>query len=231
MDFFTALATIRKEFPQLDENELRSAMDSEIAAEEKRLTGRGVYARAVESAQGRIVEWLKTGDEYRLDLTFDGMAKFVSSHRPACVWAVLRCKASSPALTKRLSWRTKQDQFFHSFGCGQTHVIHFAGNCESCGRSVYSHGCVGDNPCGDVIEASPDPRGGIPAEHCLNLYHAREYSLKGRDIVTCATCAADGDRYRAIMAQAKHKGVWTRPEVTGYLCGVCGELVGLEKNS
>ena len=140
MNFFTALATIRKEFPHLDESELRSAMDSEIASEEKRLTGRGVYARAVESAQIRIVEWLKTGNEYQIDFTADGLAKFVSSHRPACVWAVLRCKASSPTLTKRLSWRTKNPQFFQSFGCGQTHIIRFAGNCESCGRSVYSHG-------------------------------------------------------------------------------------------
>ena len=102
MDFFTALATIRKEFPQLDESELRSAMDSEVESEEKRLTGqrvRGKYARAVESARFRIVEWLKTGDEYAVDLaSIDSLAKFVSSHRPACVWAVLRSKQMQGAV-------------------------------------------------------------------------------------------------------------------------------------
>ena len=41
--------------------------------------------------------------------------------------------------------------------------------------------------------------------------------------MTCAVCADDGDRYLALMAQAKHKGTWTRPEVIGYLCGVCGK--------
>jgi hypothetical protein len=138
-------------------------------------------------------------------------------------WPSWRARKTQPTLTKRLSWRTRQDQFFQSAGCGQTHVIHFAGNCESCGRSVYSHGCAGARPCGDVIEASPDPRGVIPAEHCLKLYHANEYGLKGRDLITCATCADDGDHYRALMAQAKHKGTWTRPEVIGYLCGLCGK--------
>jgi hypothetical protein len=216
MDFFTALTTIRKEFPHIDESELRSAMDSEVAAEEKRLTGQRKYARAVESTQYRITEWLKTGNEYQVDLTFDGMAKFVSSHRPACVWAVLRCKAitpPAPTLTKRLSWRTKQDQFFQSSGCGQVHVIHYAGACESCGRSVYSHGCQGAKPCGDLVTDSPDPRGIIPPEHCLNIYHASEYSLTGRDLVTCASCADDGERYHTLMARTKSSGIWTKPEV------------------
>jgi hypothetical protein len=99
MDFFTALATIRKEFPHLDESELRSAMDSEVEAEEKRLTSqriRGKYARAVESAQFRITEWLKTGHEYGVDLnSVNSLAKFVASHRPAYVWAVLRSKERS----------------------------------------------------------------------------------------------------------------------------------------
>ena len=134
-----------------------------------------------------------------------------------------REEAKPPTLTKRLSWRTKNPQFFQSFGCGQVHVIHFAGTCESCGRSVYSHGCQGAKPCGDLVTDSPDPRGIIPAEHCLNLYRASEYDLKGRDLITCAACADDGDRYRAIIAQAKYKGIWTRPEVIGYLCGICGK--------
>jgi len=111
-------------------------------------------------------------------------------------------------LTKRLSWRTKQDQFFQSFGCGQTHLIEFVGTCESCGRSVYSHGCQGAKPCGDLITDSPDPRGAIPAEHCMNLYHAREYGMTGRDVLTCAACADDGGLYRATISKATSTGVW-----------------------
>jgi hypothetical protein len=115
-------------------------------------------------------------------------------------------------LTKRLSWRTKQDQFFQSFGCGQVHIIKFVGTCEACGRSVYSHGCLGPKLCGDKVEDSPDPRGIIPAEHCLNRYHAREYGMTGRDIVTCASCAEDSDKYRRIIAAAKSTGTWKPAE-------------------
>jgi len=136
----------------------------------------------------------------------------------ACIKAL-----TSPTLTRRLSWRTRKDQFYQSFGCGQTHGIVYIGACESCGRSVYSQGCIGANRCGDSAMDSPDPRGVIPAEHCMNLYRAQEYSLKGRDLVTCATCADDGDRYRAIIARAKSKGIWTAPNVTGYLCAICGK--------
>jgi hypothetical protein len=117
-----------------------------------------------------------------------------------------------PTPTKRLSWRTKTDQFFKSPGCGQVHVIKYAGTCESCGRSVYSHGCSGAKHCGDKATDSPDPRGIIPSAHCLNLYHAREYGLKGRDVVTCYDCAQDGDKYRGIIAAAKSTGTWKPAE-------------------
>ena len=111
-------------------------------------------------------------------------------------------------LTKRLSWRTKETQFYQSFGCGQTHAIKFMGKCECCGRSVYSHGCNGVWHCGDVVTDSPDPRGVIPGRHCMNLYHAKEYGMIGRDVVTCAACADDGDKYRTIIAAAKSTGTW-----------------------
>ncbi|MGO8792904.1 MAG: hypothetical protein ACLQVL_36715 [Terriglobia bacterium] len=126
-------------------------------------------------------------------------------------------------LTKRLSWRTNQDQFFQSFGCGQTHTIKYMGTCESCGRSVYSHGCAGERHCGDQVADSPDPRGIIPPQHCMNRYHAKEYGMTGRDVLTCAACADDGDRYRAIIAQSKSKGIWIALNVIGYLCAVCGK--------
>jgi len=110
--------------------------------------------------------------------------------------------------TKRLSWRTKADQFFQSTGCGQTHVIKFMGICESCGRSVYSHVCEGTRPCGDVVTGSPDPRGIIPPQHCMNIYHANECDMTGRDVMSCYDCAQDGDRYRALVAWVKHEGTW-----------------------
>ena len=111
-------------------------------------------------------------------------------------------------LTKRLSWRTKKEQWFQSFGCGQPHFIKYMGTCECCGRSVYSHGCAGEKPCGDLVVDSPDPRGVIPARHCMNLYRAGEYGMTGRPIVTCADCADDGDKYRGIIAAAKSTGTW-----------------------
>lgn len=111
-------------------------------------------------------------------------------------------------LTKRLSWRTKADQFYQSAGCGQTHIIKFMGICEGCGHSVYSHGCAGSQPCGDVVECSPDPRGAIPPAHCMNLYRASEYGLTGRNIVTCYDCSQNGDKYRGIIAAAKSTGTW-----------------------
>ena len=120
---------------------------------------------------------------------------------------------TTPTLTPRLSWRTKQDQFFQSQGCGQTHVIKFMGLCESCNRSVYSHGCAGAKPCGDQTQDSPNPRGIIPPQHCMNLYHAREYDLTGRDLTTCALCAEAGDTYHKIIANAKSSGTW-KEEVT-----------------
>lgn len=123
-------------------------------------------------------------------------------------------------LTKRLSWRTKADQFYQSFGCGQIHTIKYMGTCESCGRSVYSHGCSGEKPCGDLVEDSPDPRGAIPATHCMNLYHAREHGLSGRDVMTCYDCAQDGQKYRGIIAAAKSAGTWKPATLS--TCDVCG---------
>lgn len=107
-----------------------------------------------------------------------------------------------------MNWRTKKLQTFQSMGCGQEHTVKYMGNCECCGRSVYSHGCNGLVPCGDVIQDSPDPRGVIPPQHCMNLYHAREYGMVGRDVITCAACADNGDRYRGIIAAAKFTGTW-----------------------
>src|SRR5665213_128961 len=115
-------------------------------------------------------------------------------------------------VTKRLSWRTKQDQFYQSAGCGQAHVIRFMGTCEGCGRSVYSHGCVGEHPCQDRVQSPPDPRGIIPIEHCFYVYEAEEYRLAGRDVIACYDCSQDGEKYRRIIAAAKTTGTWKEVE-------------------
>ena len=66
----------------------------------------------------------------------------------------------------------------------------------------------GARPCGDAVTDSPDPRGIIPPQHCMYLYHANEYDMAGRDIMTCYDCAQDGDRYRELMMHVKREGVW-----------------------
>jgi hypothetical protein len=43
----------------------------------------------------------------------------------------------------------------------------------------------------------------------MNLYHASEYGMAGRDVVTCYACAENGDKYRNIIAAAKSTGTWT----------------------
>jgi hypothetical protein len=47
----------------------------------------------------------------------------------------------------------------------------------------------------------------------MNLYHASEYGLTGRDIVTCYDCSQDGNKYRRIIAAAKSTGTWALPGV------------------
>lgn len=115
-------------------------------------------------------------------------------------------------LTTRLSWRTRKDQFFQSFGCGQTHTIKFMGTCEVCGRSVYSHGCAGETPCHDRIESPPDPRGIIPVGHCFHFYEASEYDMQGRNLIVCYDCSQDGEKYRGIINAAKTTGTWKAVE-------------------
>ena len=153
----------------------------------------------------------------------------VNEHKGLSFWyfvteqdALRRYSEDAKTITERLSWRTKKNQFFQSFGCGRTHVIKFMGTCESCGRSVYSHGCTGERPCGDLVEDSPDPRGVIPPAHCMNLYRAAEYGMAGRDVLTCWDCAEDGEKYREIITTAKNTGTWKEK---GPRCADCNQLL------
>ena len=169
--------------------------------------------RIVEHIAPPVPSWSFASKEWVINALKAQLANTADHTTKACLESELeRIGGAQPQITKRLSWRTKADQFYQSGGCGQTHTIKFMGTCEGCGRSVYSHGCAGEKPCGDLVADSPDPRGAIPPAHCMNLYHAREHGMIGRDIVTCYDCAQDGDKYRGIMAAAKSTGTWTPAE-------------------
>ena len=92
------------------------------------------------------------------------------------------------------------------------HRINYAGACETCGRSVYSTGCIGEGSrnCGDTHDGSEDPRGIIPENHARHLQHAFENDCTGRDLVQCCACANEGDKYRAIVAAALSSGTWRK---------------------
>lgn len=94
MDLFDAIRDIRQQYPNLYEGEIRAAIDQEIESELARLKGsgtRGQYRAAIERAHARIINWLKTGKEFAVNpANLDDLCRFVSSHRQACVWAVLR---------------------------------------------------------------------------------------------------------------------------------------------
>ena len=65
-----------------------------IEAEAEQRDRKTKYQSAVEIAAGRIDEWLSSADEYAVDVTsLEDLARFVASHRTACVWAVLMGKA------------------------------------------------------------------------------------------------------------------------------------------
>ena len=47
----------------------------------------------------------------------------------------------------------------------------------------------------------------------MNLYHGKEYGKVGRNLLTCAHCADDGDKYRGIIKAAETTGTWKFPSV------------------
>ena len=51
------------------------------------------YQEALDMAYEHLREWLTTGTEYAIRLDWADIAEFAASHRRACVWAVLTCKA------------------------------------------------------------------------------------------------------------------------------------------
>jgi len=104
MDFFDAAQDIRRQFPSLEYYQVAGALDREIGF--TKLTGRNQYARKVEMAHGRILEWLRTGSEYEVNPgDLESLMKFVTYNRPSTVWAVLSShylkQDAAPATTER----------------------------------------------------------------------------------------------------------------------------------
>lgn len=88
MDLFDTAKAIAKEFPTLSLFEIRDAIEFEakVIVIEDGLNGRG---QSLETAADRIRKWIGEAEEiYSLHLT--NLPQFVSTHRTACVWAVLR---------------------------------------------------------------------------------------------------------------------------------------------
>lgn len=68
------------------------AIDTE--AEYIRKSGKRVrYDYSIEKATDRVSAWIGDCGQYNFNLNYADLARFVSSHRPACVWAVLAGRA------------------------------------------------------------------------------------------------------------------------------------------
>ena len=96
MDTIDAAKRLKDEFG-VDELAARKAIDQEsleIREAGKRVkAGKRVnYGKSVEEAYTRVADWIKGADEYVVALTWQDIAKFMSTHRPACVWAVMAGK-------------------------------------------------------------------------------------------------------------------------------------------
>ena len=90
MDTIDAAKRLKDEFG-VDELAALKAIDQESL--EIREAGKRVnYGKSVEEAYTRVADWIKGADEYVVALTWQDIAKFMSKHRPACVWAVMAGK-------------------------------------------------------------------------------------------------------------------------------------------
>lgn len=88
MDFLDAVHKLATDNPDVSYSECRAAMQSETDSELLNLKGHNRYARAVSIAEARISSWLKETPNEDL-YGARQIARFISSHRPACVWATL----------------------------------------------------------------------------------------------------------------------------------------------
>lgn len=89
-----------------------------------------------------------------------------------------------------VDFRRGLDQRVYFPVAGQVMTVHFAGNCEVCGRSTY---VVLEDP-------NADPRGMLGL-HLNDNLEARDLGRRGADVVCCWNCHSnDGDAYRKAVA-------------------------------
>jgi hypothetical protein len=95
MDSMDAAKRLKEEFG-CDFSEARKAVESEAdAVIEHAKPQRVKYADAIDTAYTMVRDWIRTAPEYMVDLDWTDLARFHSSHRFACVWAVLTGKAKA----------------------------------------------------------------------------------------------------------------------------------------
>lgn len=80
-----------KEFG-VGQSEAMKAIDQEANDIQERIPRTRDNA-AIEQSYNRVRAWILEAEEYMVKLEWGDIAQFASSHRPACVWAVLIGKA------------------------------------------------------------------------------------------------------------------------------------------
>lgn len=94
MDSIDYAKKLRDEF-QVDLSDALKALDAETDDHRKDpFHGRKPsYKEALDAAYMAIRDWLRTGEEYVINLNWDDLNQFTFSHRKACVWAVFTAKS------------------------------------------------------------------------------------------------------------------------------------------
>ena len=94
MDSMYAAKKLAEEFGVSQEDALK-ALESETDAirSDPFQKRKPTYQVALNASYDRIRDWLSTGETYLVKLDYAEMARFVLSHRTACVWAVMVAKS------------------------------------------------------------------------------------------------------------------------------------------
>jgi hypothetical protein len=89
MDSMDAAKRLQEEFG-CDWSEARKAVESEADEIKDRLKPQRIsYPDAIDSGYAAVRDWILIGHTYSVSLDWQDLARFHSSHRFACVWAVL----------------------------------------------------------------------------------------------------------------------------------------------
>lgn len=88
------LTRLTKENPDVPGRDMQSIVQLQYDVELTALAGRAArYDAAAARTYERLSDWLKTGNEYAVDLDWRDIASFMLSHQPACVICVMIAKA------------------------------------------------------------------------------------------------------------------------------------------